>query len=147
MTTPPDQPTPGDPLQPAGGDPPPPPPPQPGQPAPPTAPPGYGAAPAQPPGYTAPLAQAQPSQPPLAITGLVLGILTIVLFLFCWFVSVPIGIAGVICSILGRNQAREQGLPTGMATAGLICSIVGLLLSVLAALLIGAIIVGTDSNN
>ena len=57
----------------------------------------------------------------------------------------PIGIAGIICSYIGRNQARERGLPTSMATAGLICAIVGTVLSVLLAILIGTLIITTSS--
>src|SRR4051812_16478714 len=152
MTNPPDQPTPGDPLQP-GGTPPPPPPPPPGQapPAPPATPPpapaGYAQPPAQPPGYTAPAVAQAPGQPGLAVAGLVLGIITILTFLFCGFFSIPLGVAGIVCSIIGRNQARDQGLPTGMATAGLICSIIGVVLSIIAAIAIGAIIIGTDASN
>ena len=50
-----------------------------------------------------------------------------------------------MCGVIGRNQARERGLPTSMATAGLICSIIGMLLWILFAILIGAIIVSSGS--
>jgi hypothetical protein len=151
MTNPPD-PTPGDPLgqPPPSPDPPPqgaPPPPPPGQPPPPGVPP----APAPPPGYApAPGAPAaaipqQPGQPGVAVAGLVLGIISILAPILCGVFALPIGIAGIICSYIGRNQARERGLPTSMATAGLICAIVGTVLSVLLAILIGTLIITTSS--
>jgi hypothetical protein len=46
---------------------------------------------------------------------------------------------------MGRNQARERGLPTNMATAGLICSIIGTVLALLFAILIGAIFIASGS--
>ena len=55
------------------------------------------------------------------------------------------GIAGIVCGYIGRNQARERGLPTSMATAGLICAIIGTILSILFAILVGAIIISSGS--
>lgn len=62
----------------------------------------------------------------MAIAGLVLGIISIV---FCWipFVGIVAGVVGLILAVLGRKNC----LPTqaGMATAGLVLSIVGLCIS------------------
>ena len=55
------------------------------------------------------------------------------------------GIAGIVCGYIGRNQARERGLPTSMATAGLICAIIGTVLGILFAILVGAIIISSGS--
>ena len=52
--------------------------------------------------------------------------------------GIPVGIAGIVCGYIGRNQARERGLPTSMATAGLICAIIGTILGILFAILVGA---------
>ena len=109
-------------------------------------------APAPPPGYAAPpgaAAVAYPQQgagqPGIAIAALVLGIVSILGGLLRWFLGIPVGIAGIVCGYIGRNQARERGLPTSMATAGLICSIIGVLLGILFAILIGAVIVSSGS--
>jgi hypothetical protein len=87
----------------------------------------------------------QPGQPGIVVAGLVLGIISILAPILCGVFALPIGIAGIICSYIGRNQARERGLPTSMATAGLICAIIGTVLSVLLAILIGTLVITTSS--
>ena len=141
MTNPPD-PTPGDPV----GQPPPPrpsgtPPPAPPGAQPPPPPPGYAPAPRAP---AAAIPQ-QPGQPGIVVAGLVLGIISILAPILCGVFALPIGIAGIICSYIGRDQARGRGLPTSMATAGLVCAIIGTVLSVLLAILIGTLIITTRS--
>ena len=60
----------------------------------------------------------------LAVAALVLGILSIVfVFIYTW-VGLALGIAGVIVSAKARKQSQ-----TKMATAGFVCSIIGLVLS------------------
>ncbi|MBR6950333.1 MAG: DUF4190 domain-containing protein [Oscillospiraceae bacterium] len=60
----------------------------------------------------------------LSIVALVVGILSIVFaFVYVW-VGLALGIAGVIISARARKQSQ-----TKMATAGFVCSIVGLVLS------------------
>ena len=60
----------------------------------------------------------------LAIAGLVLGIISIVFaFLYFW-VGLIVGIIGIILSVKGRESEKKS-----MATAGLVCSIVGTALS------------------
>jgi hypothetical protein len=67
----------------------------------------------------------------LAVASLVLGILGIVL---CWFPAslfgVPLGIVGLILGIVGRKNAGQTGMPTGLPTAGLVLSVIGVILSV-----------------
>ena len=68
-----------------------------------------------------------------AIAALVLGICAIVLF---WIPFLYLGfMAGAIVGIILGNKAkmkmRMAGLPTGFATAGFVCSIVGLVICVL----------------
>lgn len=63
----------------------------------------------------------------LQIAGLVCGILAICA---CWcygIVSIILGIAGLICSILGNNRNKH-----GIGIAGLVCSIIGLIAGVAA---------------
>lgn len=62
----------------------------------------------------------------LAIVSLVLGILAIVLGCCTAWVGCLFGVAGVICAVFANKQGK-----TGLATAGLICSIVGIVLGIL----------------
>lgn len=78
--------------------------------------------------YPQTYAYSQPEQKqsnPLAIVGLVMGILSIV-FACCYGIGVFFGIAGIICSALSKKKGKS-----GMGTAGLICSIIGTVLSVI----------------
>ena len=61
----------------------------------------------------------------LAIVGMILGILPILLGCCGWY-SLLLGIPGLICSILSRKQGK-----TGMAVAGIVCSVIGIILGVL----------------
>jgi len=105
-----------------------------------------GAAPYNPQLYVAPAGPVPQGGPPnnqLAVTGLVLGISSLVLGCCCGripllgfvatLVSFVTPIAGIICSCIARKQIREsngtQG-GDGMAIAGLICSSVYLLMIV-----------------
>jgi hypothetical protein len=58
----------------------------------------------------------------LAIAGMVVGIVSVPCICFGW-VAIIIGIVGLILSILGLKSPNKKG----MAIAGLICSIVGLI--------------------
>ena len=61
-----------------------------------------------------------------ATASLVLGILS---FFIC---GIPLGIAGMILGIQARNAMPEGTPGRGKATAGMVCSIIGLVLHVLA---------------
>lgn len=66
----------------------------------------------------------------MAVAGLVCGIASLVLS-FCGygaFVGIVCGIAGIILSVMGKKQSPEK---KGMCTAGLVLSIIGLVLSVI----------------
>lgn len=59
-----------------------------------------------------------------ASDGKTLGIVGLVLaFLF--------SLAGLIVSIIARNQSKAAGVPNGPATAGIVISIIGLVLTVI----------------
>ena len=68
----------------------------------------------------------------MAVAALVLGIFGTIL---CWFpaalLGVPLALVGLILGILARKNATETQQPTGMATAGMVISIVGLTLGIL----------------
>ena len=68
----------------------------------------------------------------MAVAALVLGIFGTIL---CWFpaalLGVPLALVGLILGILARKNAVETQQPTGMATAGMVMSIVGLTLGIL----------------
>jgi len=69
----------------------------------------------------------------MAIAGMVLGILALV---FCWFfwLSLPLGIVGMILSIVAIKRyefVQPIGGEKGMAVAGLVCSIIGLLVGII----------------
>lgn len=61
----------------------------------------------------------------LAIVGMVMGIISIV-FSCCYGSGILFGIAGLICSIIANKQNK-----TGAGTAGLVTSIIGIVISVL----------------
>jgi hypothetical protein len=108
--------------------------------------PGYGQP--YPPGYGQPTGYGQPyGYPPapngspypgaypqtrrgngFAITALVLGILSL---LFCWanFIDAVFVIPAVIFAIIGISASKTRGTGKGMAIAGLITAIVGLVLA------------------
>lgn len=79
----------------------------------------------QQPTYQAP---AQPATVPgkgLGITGMVLGIISLVLFCIL-YISIPCSIVGAILSGVGLKKAKDAGMKNGMAVAGLVCSVIAL---------------------
>jgi hypothetical protein len=69
----------------------------------------------------------------LAVAALVLGIIGMIASLipFGALLGVPLAIVGLILGILARKNAVETQQPTGMATAGLVVSIIGVALGIL----------------
>lgn len=67
----------------------------------------------------------------MAVTSLVLGIIALVIDLasvgsFGWLGAI-IGVIGLVFGILGRKDPQKKG----MATAGLVCSIIGIVLGLI----------------
>ena len=64
----------------------------------------------------------------LSVAGLVLGIVAAV---FAWWglwlsiASLACGIVGIVCAVKGKKASAAAGQPTGLATAGLVLSIIG----------------------
>lgn len=67
----------------------------------------------------------------LSTVSLVLGIVSVVLCWLGWFtiISLVAGIVAIVLSVKGRKANVEAGEPTGMATAGLVLGIIGVVLS------------------
>jgi len=80
----------------------------------------------------------------MAAAGLILGILSIAgngipaLRNYIWL----FGIMGIIFSAVARSKAKKEGEPTGMATAGLILSIIGIISSIVILIALGALFIG-----
>ena len=62
----------------------------------------------------------------LAIVSLVCGILAILMGCCTAYIGIIPGIAGIICAVFANKQGK-----TGMAKAGMICSIIGIVIAVL----------------
>jgi Domain of unknown function (DUF4190) len=99
----------------------------------PTPPPTQPAAPPPMPG--APGAPPARSSNGFAVTSLVLGILSIVLFFTIWIPFI-LAILAIIFGALGISNARKGAPRKGMAIAGLICGIAGVVIAVLFIVLI-----------
>ncbi len=100
---------------------------------PPTAAPGPLPPPQPPASYAAPppayaTVPQQPATNPMAITGMICGILSLPMLCCCY--GLPFNILGIVFSIVGLSQikANPQQEGKGMAIAGLICSILSFLL-------------------
>lgn len=59
----------------------------------------------------------------LAIISLIAGIISILMCCTCYYAAIP-GIIGIVCAIFSKKNNGKSGL----STAGLICSIVGIVL-------------------
>ena len=83
-------------------------------------------APPPPPGGGFPQQQGHPG---IAIAGFIVGLIGLLTF---WvpYLGAVLSIVGLILSILGMRAANERNAPKGFAIAGLVCSIIGVLLGV-----------------
>ena len=78
----------------------------------------------------------------MAIASLVLGIISLVLSFFgLGMISVFTAIIGIILGVLGRKDPEKKG----MATAGLVCSIIALVIGVIMWIACAAVVGGAAS--
>jgi hypothetical protein len=85
-----------------------------------------------------------PSGPPsngLATTGFVCGLVGLIICLipFGIFFGGIVAVIGIVFGFLGRSRAREVGTGRGMATAGSVLGVVGLIVGVLWLVVFGSI--------
>ncbi|MEY7970571.1 hypothetical protein AB8O38_01075 [Saccharomonospora xinjiangensis] len=98
--------------------------------------PGYGyPGPSGYPGYPGHPFAPQPQKPSgLSFAGMILGLVAIAFLLLALivpllgFVSLPAAVVGIVLSSVGGAQDNRSGVGHGMATAGVICSFLPLLL-------------------
>lgn len=81
--------------------------------------------------------ETQNATDPLAIVGLILGILSIVMSCCAYWGLIP-GIIGLVLAILSKKKANS-----GIATAAMICSIIGIVLALIITIL--GIVVGSSA--
>lgn len=62
----------------------------------------------------------------LAIVSLILGIASIVLGCCVTYLGIALGVGGIICSVMSKKKQKS-----GLATAGLVCSIIGIVFAVI----------------
>ena len=89
-------------------------------------------------GYQQPVQQPVPQSVPgkgLGIASMILGIIGLALFCV-WYISIPCAIVGIILGCVAKSQAKGTGMKNGMATAGIICSAIGIALAIIFVILI-----------
>jgi len=69
----------------------------------------------------------------MAIASLILGIASIPLAFI--YVGIATAIVGLVLGIMAKKKQSEAGFPTGMAVAGMVCSIITLALSIVVSIL------------
>ncbi len=81
-----------------------------------------------------------------AILALVFGILSILISCCCTYLGIALGIAGIILAVVSKGD--NYGKMSGMAIAGMICSILAIVISVGSIILVfsGAIPTTFDYN-
>jgi hypothetical protein len=85
----------------------------------------------------------------MAVAALVLGILAIV-FVFIFFpLAFVLGLLAIIFGIIGRRRADENPAVgrKGMATAGLVTGILGILLALVISVIIGIFLSSVDESD
>lgn len=63
----------------------------------------------------------------LAIVSLILGIAAIVMGCCITYLGIALGIGGIVCSVMSKNKSGKSGL----GTAGMVCSIIGIVFAVI----------------
>jgi uncharacterized membrane protein len=81
--------------------------------------------------YQAPPPPGAQANQGMAIGSLICGILSIGFFCI-WWLSIPLGIVAVVLAVMAKGKiARGEAGGAGLAKAGMICGIIGAVLSIL----------------
>lgn len=75
----------------------------------------------------------------MAVTSLVFGIISLVIGFFFRWLGAIIALVGIILGAVGRKNPEKKGI----ATAGLVLSIIGLVISIIMLIACNAVSVGT----
>ena len=73
-----------------------------------------------------------------SLVGMILAVIGV-----CFFIGGPLAAIGLVLSFVGRNHANREGRPTGLATAGVVMGIIG----VLAGLIWLAVVLTSDDSD
>jgi uncharacterized membrane protein YedE/YeeE len=73
-----------------------------------------------------------------SLVGMILAVIGV-----CFFIGGPLAAIGLVLSFVGRNHANREGRPSGLATAGIVMGIIG----VVAGLIWLAIVLGSDDSD
>lgn len=95
--------------------------------------------------YTGEVYQQQAPQQPSktkSILALVFGILSIIISCCCTYLGIALGIAGIVLAVLSKKDNGDK--MNGMAIAGMICSIIAIIICVVSIFLVLTGIVSTD---
>ena len=85
--------------------------------------------------------QQPPESPGFGVASMVLGIVSLCLSCCAYFISIPCAIVGIILGLIGLKKKAGRG----MATAGLVCSIISFIPAIVI-ISTGASIVSTLNN-
>lgn len=83
-----------------------------------------------------------------SVAGLVLGIVGIIFGILSGYFSIiglPIAIIGLVLSVVGGKKLRANGLPAGIATAGLVVGIIAVVFTAIAFFTCGICIICATS--
>lgn len=82
-----------------------------------------------------------------AILALVFGILALLISCCCTYLAIALGVAAIILAVVSKND--NDGKMSGMAIAGMVCGIIGILISVVSIILVlsGAVTTAYDFNS
>ena len=98
----------------------------------------YYAQPQQP--YYAPQQPAQVKPfPVFGLIGMIAGIVAVITTWFLFYLGIAFSIVGIIFSAIGMAKRNENRMP-GMAIAGLVCSIVAIVLTIVSIILAFAVV-------
>jgi len=78
------------------------------------------------PGYQQPSSPEPKKTDTLAIVSLILGIAAIVLGCCITYLGIALGVGGIVCSVMSKKKQKS-----GLATAGMVCSIIGIVFAVI----------------